>query len=105
MRVSAWSNGTPSPSGSGYGLKVSTGDRDRYFRREWADVIIELPGEVSTVVSLSPSFWSSCSELRSAAVGRWLMSEGLAPWLRGGPPTVALTPVGDNRFRVETPGG
>lgn len=30
-------------------------------------------------MSLSPSFWGDCPLLRSAAIGRWVIAEGLAP--------------------------
>jgi hypothetical protein len=38
-------------------------------------------------VTVSPSFWRHCSELRSAEIGRWLHRNGLAPWPPGRPPT------------------
>ncbi len=49
---------------------------------------------------LSESFWRDCSELRSAAVGRWLLAAGLAPWPRGAPPVLELVPVVGNTFAV-----
>ncbi len=32
-------------------------------------------------VRLSEPFWRDCSELPTAAVERWLLASGLAPWL------------------------
>lgn len=104
MRATAWSNGSPSPTGSGYGLKISAWDRDRFFEREWADVIVELAGEEPASIRLSQSFWRSCSELRSASIGRWLLKSDLAPWPKGEPPTCNLSPVGGNRFRASRAG-
>lgn len=101
MRAVAWSNGSPLSSGSGYGLRVSAEDRDRFFDRAWTNVIIELPGEGPSTVALSKSFWSRCSELRSAALGRWLLGAGLAPWPRGEPPTFLLLPREEGRFTVQ----
>ena len=100
MRAKAWSNGAHHSTGAGYGLKVSVQDRDRYFRPEWDVVLLEIPGEGTTSVTLSASFWRTCSELRSAAIGRWLLSAGRAPWPRGAPPDLELTPVTDNHFIV-----
>ncbi len=42
MKVTGWSNGSPSASGAGYGLRISAADRDRYFDRSWSEVSIEL---------------------------------------------------------------
>jgi hypothetical protein len=49
-------------------------------------------------VSLLKSFWRSCPELRSAAIGRWLLRNHLAPWPRGLPPALVLRHVTGNRF-------
>lgn len=101
MVVTAWNNGSHHPSGSGYGLKISSSDRDRYFKREWDHVIFELEGRHSTVkVNVSKkSFWGkSCRELISAEIGKWLWQEGFAFWKKGEPPKLKLEPVGDNRF-------
>jgi len=39
MIVTAWTNGD-----TGYGIKVKSNDRDRFFKRKWQSVIIELEG-------------------------------------------------------------
>ena len=44
MIVTAWSNGNPSHTGSGYGLKISEADRERFFDRSWHSVEIDLDG-------------------------------------------------------------
>ena len=102
MLVRAWSNGAHHPSGAGYGLKVSAADRDKAFNEAWTHVVLTLAGQGETVVSLSASFWRTCSELRSAAIGRWLLETGRAPWPRGAPPAVRLTHTGGNRFSVDS---
>jgi hypothetical protein len=104
MRVRAWSNGASRRSGAGYGLKVSTADRDKAFDEEWTHVVLTIPGQGEIVVSLSASFWRICSELRSAAIGRWLLETGRAPWPRGVPPSLRLTHTGGNRFSVDSAG-
>ena len=90
MLATAWSNGSPRRSGAGYGLKISRQDRDRFFDQSWSTVVIHLPEQDPTSVPLSESFWRSCTELRSAAIGRWLLLNGLAPWPRGKPPVIEL---------------
>jgi hypothetical protein len=100
IRVTAWSNGRPLPTGAGYGIRLSDRDRDTYFDPGWDEVIIGLNQEEKVPVSLSDSFWRSCPELRSAAIGRWLLHNGLAPWSRGRPPTMLLSKVDDNWFSL-----
>lgn len=54
MIVTVWTNGN-----SGLGLKISAQDRDAYFKKEWACVILELEGlpyPVDVEVS-NRSFW------------------------------------------------
>ena len=99
MYATAWSNGSPLPTGAGYGVKISVPDRDRFFERAWSEVTIELPRGTATV-RLSPSFWRTCTELRSQAIGRWLQDEGLAPWPKGHPPMLRIGPLGAGRFRL-----
>lgn len=100
MRARGWNNGHPLDSGAGYGLRISAGDRDRFFDRGWNRVVVDLDDDGSAEVSLSPSFWRTCVELRSAEVGRWLLRRGLAPWPNGDPPTILLDPLGGNRFKI-----
>ena len=99
MRATGWSNGQPRRSGAGFGVRISRDDRDRHFHRAWDHVLIDL-GSEEIDVKLSKSFWGSCTELRSAALGRWLMAQGLAPWGRNEPPKLHVNPVGENRFRL-----
>ena len=71
-----------------------------FHPREWREVIVDLNGEEGVSVSLSESFWGRCPELRSAAIGRWLLRNGLAPWSRGAPPSALLLADGSNRFSL-----
>lgn len=80
MKASGWNNRRWRPSGAGYGIRISREDRDRYFAEEWPDVEIVLPSGLTATVNLSKSFWKRCSELRSAEIGRYMMSTGFAPW-------------------------
>ena len=75
-------------------------DRDRFFDQSWSAIVLRLPGQDPTNISLSESFWKSCTELRSAAIGRWLIFNGLAPWPPGRPPVVALQCTGERAFSV-----
>lgn len=98
--ASAWSNGSPSRTGAGYGLKFTDEDRDRHFDRHWKTVVLELDGAQTVTASVSEAFWRKCAELRAAGFGRWLMANGAAPWPKGSPPRVAVTHLGGNRFEA-----
>jgi hypothetical protein len=100
IRATAWSNGSAHDSGAGYGLKISRQDRDRFFERSWSAIELQVPGQGTTTVQLSASFWRSCTELRSAAIGRWLIGNGLAPWPKGSPPVVGIQPTGERAFSI-----
>jgi hypothetical protein len=100
MRATGWNNGSHSATGAGYGVRFSAEDRARYFLPGWTKAIFDLEDETEVMVKLSPSFWRSCTELRSAEVGRWLLRGRLAPWSRGCPPALDVEHVADNRFRI-----
>jgi len=101
MRVVGWSNGTPNQqTGAGYGVKVSHVDRDQYFQRDWSSVTVRLGDAHSVTVNLSPSFWNKCSELRSQEIGMWMLARRLAPWPKGKPPVMDLTPAGPRQFSL-----
>lgn len=98
MRAVAWHNGSSPNEAAGYGLKFTEVERDQAFDRSWTEVVVELEGDGVATIALSPSFWRTCSELRSTHVGRWLLDQRAAPWPRGNPPGVAVRHVAGNRF-------
>lgn len=98
MIVTAWSNG----SGS-FGLKVNAQDRDKWFKREWKKVLVQLDGvPQGIIVNIDkPSFWTpTCRELIHHEIGEWLQSNHLAPWASGHPPKLPLEQVASRRFRL-----
>jgi hypothetical protein len=100
MIVTAWNNGKHHSSGAGYGLKLDPSDRDRYFRRAWGHVLIELPNGVRATANIDKdSLWGAqCRELISKEIGRWLRSQGMAPWPGRRPPRLMLDPKQGNSF-------
>lgn len=104
MIVTGWSNGSPSSSGAGYGLRLKRQDRDAFFKRAMRTVLIEIPGqhEPAEVGVDNDSFWRSCTELRSADIGRWMLKRGFAPWPKGHPPAFELVQKGERRFALMT---
>lgn len=94
MKVAAWNNGAFQPPGAGYGLRLKPVDRDQYFNRLWKEVILDLPnGPTSLRVKLSATFWRDCPELRSTAIGRWLIAAGHRRWTSGKPPAFLFTVI------------
>lgn len=103
MLLTAWNNGAHHLSGAGYGLKMSALTRDRYFNQSWATITLELPGQSDPVeIDISKkSFWSStCRELVSQDIGKWLISNNYAPWIPGLAPQFLPEKVGEQRFRL-----
>lgn len=98
MLLQGWHKGRPSEEPGGYGLRLTAGDRDRNFDNTWTSVDVELDGGPTITVDLSPSFWRSCPELRSAEIGQWLIDNGVAPWPLGDPPSAVVRQVEGNRF-------
>jgi hypothetical protein len=101
----AWNNGQHRESGAGYGFKVEAADRDQWFSRGQANVVVDMPGRsglVSAEVNIKkPSFWGpDCRELIGQAIGRWLISEGYAPWPAGTPPKFEVRRSRAYRFEV-----
>ena len=98
MYATGWHNGSRPQDPAGYGLKFTERDRDKYFDRTWNEVVVALENGPDVNLSVSPSFWRTCSELRSTDIGRWLLENGAAPWPPGNPPGVAVLHEGGNRF-------
>jgi hypothetical protein len=98
MHATASHNGGPLDDPAGYGLKFVARDRDKYFDDSWTEIVLALDGGGDVVIPLGASFWRSSTELRSADIGKWLLHNEVAPWPKGGPPGVIVTPDVDNRF-------
>lgn len=52
------------------------------------------------VVDVSEKFWTTCPELRSSTLGRWMLDLGAIPRAKGKPPEFDLEPTGDRRSRL-----
>lgn len=102
MKVTAWNNGRHHQTGAGYGIKIASIDRDRYFRKSWETVSIHFPdGTEAEVNTNKASFWNeSCRELISQDIGRWLIKTRKAPWTTGAPPRFELIPKGERYFEL-----
>jgi len=101
IRVTAWNNGSYRSTGAGYGIEMSTEDRDKYFCKKWKKVFLKLEGEPKDIkVNLSKSFWDNCPELRSKYIGIWLIQNRKTPWQKGRPPKMIMECVRGNKFRA-----
>ena len=100
MKVTAWNNGSHHRTGAGYGLKIEASDRDRYFRKVWESVYVQLPNGLQIEINTSKaSFWNdTCRELINKEIGRWLIESGNAPWSFGRPPIFKLLPQQERHF-------
>jgi hypothetical protein len=99
VRAVGWRGGSNDErSPAGYGIKFTPADRDRHFDPAWTSVVLELADGPTVEVPLTDSFWRSCSELRSAELGRWLLASGRAPWPKHAPPGIAVNPIVNNLF-------
>lgn len=104
MIVTAWSNGSPSKTGAGYGIKLKAADRDRFFDKTWKFVVLEMSGSSTSIqVNVAkPSFWgNTCRELIHVEIGKWLLHNNLAPWPKGKPPKLQLEHIKYNHFRLK----
>ena len=83
LTVSGWQGGTS-------GLRVGAESRRRVFlplRGVLRRVQVVLPGYgVQPRCRLTPTFWTTCPEFRSAEIGKWMENRGDKPWPRGNPP-------------------
>lgn len=101
MIVHGWSNGNPNnKTGMGYGIRLSSKDRDEHFKNSWKVVTLKFDNGDSVNVKLSNSFWRNCTELRHAKIGKWMLNSKVAPWKKWKPPTFTLEPLGDKNFRL-----
>jgi len=67
-----------------YGIRIGAKDVPKFFHPQWTNVVIEVGGTAITI-NLSRKFWEQCPELRSAAIGAWMVHKKLAPWAPGHP--------------------
>lgn len=76
--------------GATSGLRVDAESRRRVFlplKGVLRRVQVVLPGHgVQPCCRLTPTFWTTCPEFRSAEIGKWMENRGDKPWLRGNPP-------------------
>jgi len=72
MIVTGWNNGDHQKSGAGYGVKLNADDRDRFFKRDWRIIVLEMEGSPDSIkVNIEkPSFWgTTCRELINVEIG------------------------------------
>ena len=104
MIVTAWNNGKYHKTGAGYGFKVSIEDRDKYFKKYWKNVILNLDGQAEDIeVNIDKqSFWSdTCRELISKDIGIWLMNNNKGTWSDRNPPKLKMELLQENKFIVK----
>jgi hypothetical protein len=102
MLVHGWKNGRfDGRRPVALGVTVGQQFAEMFFDRSWDAVLVEIDGNAFRV-KITNTFWTTCPELRSPEIGAWLRNKGLAPWPKGRPPELRLSPVGIRRFRLDT---
>lgn len=102
MIVKTWNDGSYNDSGAGYGIKISKCDRSKLFSKLDNKVIIHI-GNISNSIeiTLRDTFWTTCSELRSCEIGKYLIDNGLRRWEKYKPHKLLLVPQGSNNFLLK----
>ena len=81
--LTGWQGGTA-------GFRVGAESRSRVlepYKRTLRRVQVELPGHgTRPCCRIRATFWTTCPELRSAEIGRWMEQRGDKPWPQGKPP-------------------
>lgn len=104
FKVVTWNDGKHHPSGAGYGLKLNQAARDRFFDPTWEYVWLYLPGRVDPLqITLTPSFWHKCHELRDRRIGEWLQENQFHQWPKGRPFAFTLEQTRENLFHLHLP--
>jgi hypothetical protein len=97
MKVTPWNGGAQT-----YGIRVGIANRDRYFKRHWKIIQVEMDGQFSEF-QLTSGFWHKCPEFRdrgTPVIREWLESRDALDWPNGKPPRFQLIEIGDARFRL-----
>lgn len=101
MFVKTWSNRNVLKSGTGYGIRIGRANALKFFNQEWTEAILEVEDK-QVIISLNPTFWTTCSELRSKYIGQFLIKKGLDTWDKGSPNRLILLPLEENYFKLIT---
>ncbi|WP_061994624.1 hypothetical protein [Clostridium sp. ATCC 25772] len=99
MKVTTWNDGSYNVFGSGYGVRISKLDRDKFFDVTWESVSIHIGQFGNSVeIPLYDTFWENCLELRSIKIGKYLIDNGLNKWESNNPHKLLLLPQDSNQF-------
>jgi hypothetical protein len=101
--ATCWNNGRQSPSGAGYGIKLTVAERDELLDRSHASVDLILPDDtvIQAIRCDKKSMWlGNCRELIHRDIGKWMLQIGLAPWPKGLPPRLKLEKDVGKRLKV-----
>jgi hypothetical protein len=96
-----WHNGSPKPTGAGYGVKIPLKDRKRLFIGcgERLKVYLEGRDEPVEVNIAKKSFWTpTCGELIHVEIGKWMIERGVAEWPPRKPHRLCLRKRADGGF-------
>lgn len=106
MVVSGWKTSpVNNTTGSGYGIRISYEDREKFFDPDWGNVFLELPNGIIIQPNFTPAAKKDkdnkpCIELRKKEIGKWMLDNNYAPWPYRKPPHFKLEYVGKKHFKL-----
>lgn len=103
MQASAYKKCKSHEIGDSYGIRIHLKDRDKYFKKEWKQIEVEIDG-ITYIFSLTVGFWNKCPEFREhtnlPVIRQWLQKYKTLQWERNKPPQVKLVYLGSRKFRL-----
>lgn len=101
MKVKAWNNGSFKKTGAGYGISIPIDCRAKYFKRDWNSIILNIE-DIFVEIKLNTTFWTTCNELRSKEIGKFLKKNELQEWEKDKPYELELISCGEKNFKLVT---
>lgn len=99
MIVTTWNNGGFSDDGIGYGIRFSKGNMAFLKQHGWNELILQLGyNGVEVHCKINDTFWTTCPEVRSKMIGRFLIINNMGKWVTGKPFKLSLFQLEENRF-------
>ena len=93
MDATGWRAGTV------YGIRVGRENANNYFSPKTPNIQVDIDGFFYNF-RLTPTFWTTCPEIRGKAIREWFIIKRLAPWPKGETPKLTLKPLGDHCFKL-----
>lgn len=99
MIVTTWNNGEFCNDGNGYGIRFSKVNLPFLKQLGCTELLLQF-GETGEEVEckINATFWTTCPEVRSKMIGKYLIKNNMDKWKKGEPFKLPLLHLGGNRF-------